>query len=101
MKGFVFGVFVPVKSVRKRSFVKAGKPTGNGLLLGDARVSKGDDQTNIMQARALRAARLSPNLRRGSIWGTAGTGRNYTVCSIIFAMETPWSSGSSTAYRVH
>jgi hypothetical protein len=91
---------VPVKSVRKRSFVKAGKPTGNGLLLGDARVSKGDDQTNIMQARALRAARLSPNLRRG-IWGTAGTGRNYTVCSIIFAMETPWSSGSSTAYRVH
>jgi hypothetical protein len=28
---------VPVKSVRKRSFVKAGKPTGNGLLLGDAR----------------------------------------------------------------
>ena len=51
---------MPVKSVRKRSFVKAGKPTGNGLLLGDARVSKGDDQTNIMQARALRAARLSP-----------------------------------------
>jgi hypothetical protein len=101
MKGFVFGVFVPVKSVRKLSFVKAGKPTSNGLLLGDARVSKGDDQTNIMQARALRAARLSPNLRRGSIWGTAGTGRNYTVCSIIFAMETPWSSGSSTAYRVH
>jgi hypothetical protein len=37
-------------SVRKRSFVKAGKRSSNGLLLGYARVSKGDDQTNIMQA---------------------------------------------------
>ena len=36
-------------SVRKRC------RSGNGLLLGHARVSKGDDQTNIMQARALRA----------------------------------------------
>ena len=40
----------------RRPFVKAGKPAGNGLLLGYARVSKGDDQTNTLQARALRAA---------------------------------------------
>ncbi len=40
--------------VRKRSFAKASRPPA-GLLLGYARVSKGDDQTNALQARALRA----------------------------------------------
>ena len=76
-------------SVRKRSFVKAGKRSSNGLLLGYARVSKGDDQTNIMQARALRATgcrrifeeaasggrwdrpelhRLLDHLREGVVW---------------------------------
>ena len=34
------------KPVRKRTFVKAGKPSNCGLLLGYARVSKGDEQTN-------------------------------------------------------
>ena len=47
-------------SVRKPSFVKAGKRSSNGSLLGYARVSKGDDQTNIMQARALRATGCRP-----------------------------------------
>src|SRR5215471_21379441 len=47
---------MPRDPMRKRSFVKADKPAGNGLLLGYARVSKGDDQTNALQARALRAA---------------------------------------------
>ena len=42
------------RSVRKRSFVQADK-AGSGLKLGYARVSKGDDQTNTLQARALRA----------------------------------------------
>ena len=47
---------MPTKSIRKRSFVNAAKPAPAGPLLGYARVSKGDDQTNFMQARALRAA---------------------------------------------
>ena len=41
--------------VRKRSFVKAAAPTG-GHLLGYARVSKGDEQTNTLQIRALSEA---------------------------------------------
>jgi hypothetical protein len=43
-------------SVQKRPFAKAHKPVSSGLRFGYPRVSKGDDQTNIMQARALRAA---------------------------------------------
>src|SRR5271167_4499735 len=38
--------------MRKRPFVKAGK----GMLLGYARVSKGDEQSNKVQAKTLRAA---------------------------------------------
>lgn len=38
--------------MRKRPFVKAGK----SMLLGYARVSKGDEQSNAVQAQALRAA---------------------------------------------
>lgn len=44
------------KPVRKRTFVKGKKAEGAGLLLGYARVSKGDDQTNALQIKALRAA---------------------------------------------
>jgi DNA invertase Pin-like site-specific DNA recombinase len=47
---------VTVKPVRKRSFVKAAKPAAAGMLLGYARVSKGDEQNNALQAKALRAA---------------------------------------------
>ena len=57
--------------MRKRPFVKAGKPAGNGLLLGYARVSKGDDQTNTLQARALRAAgcrRIFEEAASGGRW---------------------------------
>ena len=57
--------------MRKRSFVKADKPAGNGLLLGYARVSKGDDQTNTLQARALRAAgcrRIFEEAASGGRW---------------------------------
>src|SRR5271163_3930958 len=43
-------------SVRKRSFVKDGKPADGSMLLGYARVSKGDEQNNLLQAKALRAA---------------------------------------------
>ena len=43
------------KLVRKRPFVKAPAPA-IGMLLGYARVSKGDEQNNTLQAKALRAA---------------------------------------------
>lgn len=45
------------KSIRKRSFVKDAKTANSGMLLGYARVSKGDDQSNALQAKALKAAR--------------------------------------------
>jgi DNA invertase Pin-like site-specific DNA recombinase len=51
--------------------VKSGTRASNGLLLGYARVSKGDDQTNIMQARALRAAgcrRIFEEAASGGRW---------------------------------
>ena len=50
------------KPVRKRPSMKAREPAsigtggGGGMLLGYARVSKGDEQNNALQARALRAA---------------------------------------------
>ncbi len=48
------------ESVRKRPSVKASGPAdmiSNGeMLLGYARVSKGDEQNNALQAKALRAA---------------------------------------------
>lgn len=59
------------KSVRKRPFAKAARPAPAGLLLGYARVSKGDDQTNTLQARALRAAgcrRIFEEAASGGRW---------------------------------
>ena len=58
------------KSVRKRSFVKADE-TASGLKLGYARVSKGDDQSNTLQARALRAGgcrRIFEEAASGGRW---------------------------------
>src|SRR5256714_15108822 len=58
-------------SVRKRSFVKDGKSASGGALLGYARVSKGDEQNNVLQARALRAAgcrRLFEEEASGGRW---------------------------------
>src|ERR1700731_3384639 len=54
-------------SMRKRSFVKAGE----GMLLGYARVSKGDEQSNAVQAKALRAAgcrRIFEEAASGGRW---------------------------------
>jgi DNA invertase Pin-like site-specific DNA recombinase len=49
----------------------AGKPGSKGLLFGYARVSKGDEQTNTMQAKALRAAgcrRIFEEAASGGRW---------------------------------
>lgn len=63
---------VPTRPMRNRLFAKGPEPAaalvmvgsadigagaGGGMLLGYARVSKGDEQNNALQARALRAAR--------------------------------------------
>jgi DNA invertase Pin-like site-specific DNA recombinase len=57
--------------MRKRPFVKVTTPDNGGLLLGYARVSKGDEQTNTLQARALQAAgcrRLFEEVASGGRW---------------------------------
>ncbi len=55
----------------KRPFAKDRTQVGNGLLLGYARVSKGDEQTNTLQAKALRAAgcrRIFEEAASGGRW---------------------------------
>ena len=62
---------MPAKSVRKRSFVKGPKPPAAALLLGYARVSKGDEQNNALQTKALKAAgcrRLFEEAASGGRW---------------------------------
>jgi DNA invertase Pin-like site-specific DNA recombinase len=62
---------VPAKPMRKRSFVKVSGPSAAGSLLGYARVSKGDDQTNTLQMKALRAAgcrRIFEEAASGGRW---------------------------------
>jgi DNA invertase Pin-like site-specific DNA recombinase len=51
--------------------VKDGKPADGNMLLGYARVSKGDEQNNLLQAKALRAAgcrRLFEEVASGGRW---------------------------------
>ena len=58
-------------SMRKRSFVKDAQPANSGALLGYARVSKGDEQNNLLQAKALRAAgcrRVFEEVASGGRW---------------------------------
>ena len=59
------------KPIHKRSFVKDAAPTGGNMLLGYARVSKGDEQNNALQAKALTAAgckRLFEEAASGGRW---------------------------------
>ena len=81
-------------SVRKPSFVKAGKRSSNGLLLGYARVSKGDDQTNIMQARAVRAT----GCRR--IFEKAASGRTGAEMVRLYSVSAPTVSRIVAAHRM-
>src|ERR1700761_8955395 len=53
------------------TFVKAGRPISGGVLLGYARVSKGDEQNNALQTKALKAAgcrRLFEETASGGRW---------------------------------
>ncbi len=59
------------KPIRKRSFVKDAKGAKTGLLLGYARMSKGDEQNNALQTKALKAAscrRLFEEAASGGRW---------------------------------
>ncbi len=59
------------RPVRKRPFVKAAPPAAAGLLLGYARVSKGDEQNNALQTKSLRAAgcgRIFEEAASGGRW---------------------------------
>jgi DNA invertase Pin-like site-specific DNA recombinase len=65
------GIVVPTQSFQKRSFVKSIESASTGLLLGYARVSKGDDQNNTMQIKALKVAgcrRLFEETASGGRW---------------------------------
>ena len=58
-------------SMRKRLFVKDGESANESVRLGYARVSKGDEQNNVLQARALRTAgcrRLFEEAASGGRW---------------------------------
>jgi DNA invertase Pin-like site-specific DNA recombinase len=58
-------------SIRKRSFVKGAQSANSGALLGYARVSKGDEQNNLLQAKALRATgcrRIFEEVASGGRW---------------------------------
>src|SRR5262249_1839814 len=71
MQGERRGAAVARRLPRKRPFVKAGKPAMTGHLLGYARISKGDEQTNDLQARELRAAgwrRIFEEAASGGRW---------------------------------
>src|ERR1700730_377495 len=55
----------------KRPFAKDRSPPAAGMLLGYARVSKGDEQTNVLQTKALKAAgcrRIFEEAASGGRW---------------------------------
>jgi hypothetical protein len=47
---------VEAKSIRKRSFTIGSRSSGSNASLGYARVSRGDEQNNALQTKALKAA---------------------------------------------
>ena len=62
---------MPAQPIRKRSFTKGAGPSGGGALLGYAHISKGDEQNNALQTKALRAAgckRLFEEAASGGRW---------------------------------
>jgi DNA invertase Pin-like site-specific DNA recombinase len=71
LKGKLPSAAVAASSTRKRSFVKDAQSANGGALLGYARVSKGDEQNNLLQAKALRAAgcqRVFEEVASGGRW---------------------------------
>ncbi|MDT7953464.1 MAG: recombinase family protein [Acetobacteraceae bacterium] len=103
MKAETPGLIVATKPMRKRPFAKDPEPAGNAMLLGYARVSKGDEQNNSLQATALKAAgcrklfeeaasggrwdrpelhRMLDQLRKGDtvvVWKLLYSGKSYSL----------------------
>jgi DNA invertase Pin-like site-specific DNA recombinase len=62
---------VPTKFIRKRPFVKGTQASSSGVALGYARVSKGDEQNNALQTKALKGAgcrRIFEEAASGGRW---------------------------------
>ena len=76
---------------------KAVRPSSKGLLLGYARVSKGDDQTQHPAGQGAARRRLPPHLRRGGVWRTLGPARVAPHARSLARRRHRWSSGSSIA----
>jgi hypothetical protein len=71
LKDKLRGNVVAAKPIRKRTFAKDAETPARSVLLGYARVSKGDDQSNALQANALRAAgcrRIFEEAASGGRW---------------------------------
>ena len=77
---------MPAKSIRKRSFTKGSGPSGGGALLGYARVSKGDEQNNALQTKALKAAgcrRLFEEAASGGRWNRPELHRGHAIERVL------------------
>jgi len=68
------------RPVRKPSFAKAAPEAAKGMLLGYARVLKGDEQTNALQSAPF-ARRVAGGSSKRPPPAGAGTGRSCTACS--------------------
>jgi hypothetical protein len=81
------GTAMAASSMRKRSFVKDGKSANGSVLLGYARVSKGDEQNNVCRPRRSEPLAARSCSRRWRL-AAVGTGPNCTGCSTTSARET-------------
>lgn len=86
---------MPCDPMRKRSSVKGG----TGMLFGYASVSKGDEQSNKVQTKTLRARPAAAASSKRSLPARAGTGWNCTECWTSYVRVMSSSSESSIAYR--
>ena len=65
--------------MRKRPFVKAAKPDKGGLLLGYARVSKGDEQTNTLQAILNKSSGDPCNASQGKVTNLSAASKERNI----------------------
>ena len=85
-------------SMRKRSFAKDRTPAGKDLLLGYARVSKGDEQTTPRRPKRCEPLAAGASSRKRPPVAV-GIGPNCTACSTICAQAIQSWSGSSIVCR--
>jgi hypothetical protein len=79
-----------------RSVCRDSKAKEAGLLLGYARVSKGDEQTNTLQTKALRAAgcrRLFEEAASGGRWDRPELHRTWQTVPRMYDSGSCWGEG--------